>query len=53
MPQAVTHVLIALIIGSFVRDFYIKKKDKKKFPLHYILILGVAGLLPDIDVAVY
>ncbi len=53
MPQAVTHVLIALIIGSFIRDYYIKNKDRKKFPLHYILILGIAGLLPDIDVAVY
>lgn len=49
MPQAATHILIALIVGSLIRDFY----TKKKFPLHYILILGIAGLLPDIDVAVY
>lgn len=53
MPQAATHIIIALIIGSFIRDYYIKKKDKKKFPLHYVLILGIAALLPDIDVAVY
>ncbi len=53
MPQAATHLIIALIIGSLIRDFYIKKKDKKKFPLHYVLILGIAALLPDLDVAVY
>lgn len=51
MPQAVTHVLIALIIGSFIRDYFIR--DKKKFPLHYVLILGLAALLPDLDIAVF
>jgi len=51
MPQAVTHVLIALIIGSFIRDYFVK--DKKKFPLHYVLILGLAGILPDLDIAVF
>ena len=51
MPHAVTHVLIAIIIGSLIRDYIVK--DKKKFPLHYVLILGIAGLVPDIDVAVY
>jgi len=51
MPQAVTHVLIALIIVELIRDYFIK--DKKKFPLHYVLIAGIAGLLPDIDIALY
>lgn len=51
MPQAVTHILIALIIAELIRDYLVK--DKKKFPLHYVLIAGVAGLLPDIDVALY
>ena len=51
MPQAVTHVLIALIIAELIRDYFVK--DKKKFPLHYVLIAGVAGLLPDIDIIVY
>lgn len=51
MPQAVTHVIIALVIGSLIRDYVVK--DKKKFPLHYVLIFGVAGLLPDIDIALY
>jgi len=53
MPQAVTHVLIALIIASLIRDFYISKKDKRKFPLHYVLIAGVAGLLPDLDIIAF
>jgi membrane-bound metal-dependent hydrolase YbcI (DUF457 family) len=53
MPQAVTHVLIALIIVSLIRDFYISKKDKQRFPLHYVLIAGIAGLLPDIDIIAY
>ena len=51
MPQAVTHLIIALIIGSLIRDLLIK--DKKKFPLHYVLITGIGGLLPDLDIAVY
>lgn len=51
MPQAATHILIALVIGSLIRDYVVK--DKKKFPLHYVLILGLASLLPDFDVALY
>jgi len=43
--------LIALIIGSLIRDFVIR--DKRKFPLHYVLIIGLAGLLPDLDIAVF
>lgn len=51
MPHAVTHVLIAIIIADIIRDYLVK--DNKKFPLHYILIAGIAGLLPDIDVIAY
>ena len=51
MPQATTHILIALVIGSLIRDYVLK--NKKKFPLHYVLILGLASLLPDFDVALY
>lgn len=50
MPQAVTHVLIALIVASLI---YGKVKDKKSFPLKYVLIGGIAGILPDIDVIAY
>lgn len=52
MPEVVTHVLIALILASIVRDFLVRKYGKK-IPLHYVLIVGVAAMLPDIDVAVY
>lgn len=48
MPYAVTHVIFALVIADVIRDYVVK--DKKKFPLHYVLIAGVAGLLPDIDI---
>ncbi len=51
MPQAVTHILIAIIIADVIRDYLVK--DNKKFPLHYVLIAGIAGLLPDIDVIAY
>lgn len=51
MPHAVTHVLVALVVADIIRDYIVK--DKKRFPLHYVLIAGVAGLLPDIDVVVY
>lgn len=48
MPFAVTHVLIAIIIAELIRDYLVK--DRKKFPLHYVLLAGIAGMLPDIDV---
>lgn len=53
MPQAVAHILLPLILASIIRDFYIKKKDRKNFPLHYVLIVGLAGILPDIDVVAF
>lgn len=48
MPYAVTHVLVAIIIAELIRDYLVK--DKKKFPLHYVLFAGIAGMLPDLDV---
>ncbi len=53
MPNAVTHVLIAIILVDIFRDYILNKKQKMKFPLHYLIIVGIAGLLPDIDVAVF
>ncbi|MBT4174463.1 hypothetical protein HOC80_03175 [archaeon] len=47
MPNAVTHVLIAIILIDFFRDYVLKKKF---FPLYLVLIGGIAGILPDIDV---
>lgn len=51
MPQAVTHILIPLILLNIFRDFFVK--NKKTFPLHYVLIGGIAGVLPDFDIALY
>lgn len=53
MPQAAAHILVPLIIMSLIRDFWIKRKGKKSFPLHYVLIAGIAGILPDLDVLAY
>lgn len=51
MPQAVTHILIVLIILELYRDYFVK--NKRTFPLHYVLIGGIAGILPDLDIAIY
>ena len=51
MPQAVTHFLIPLILLGLFQDFFVK--NKKTFPIHYVFIGGLAGLLPDLDIAVY
>lgn len=51
MPQAVVHVLFTIIVLDLFRDHFLK--DKRKLPLHYVFIGGVAGLLPDIDVTLF
>jgi membrane-bound metal-dependent hydrolase YbcI (DUF457 family) len=51
MPQAVTHILIPIILLSLFRNFFVK--NKKSFPIYYVLIGGITGLIPDIDIAVY
>ena len=51
MPQAVTHFLIPVILLGLFRAIFIK--NKKSFPVHYIFIGGLAGLLPDLDLALY
>ena len=48
MPLAVTHVLLTIICVDLYRDYF--TKHKKYFTLHTVLIAGVAGLLPDLDV---
>jgi membrane-bound metal-dependent hydrolase YbcI (DUF457 family) len=53
MPHAITHFLIPAILIALFRDFYLRKKDRRNFPLHYVLIGGLAGLLPDLDIAIY
>lgn len=53
MPQAVTHILIPIILLSLFRDIFFQGKQREKFPLHYVLIGGLAGILPDLDIAIY
>ncbi len=48
MPFAVTHVLTSIICVDLYRDYF--TKHKKYFTLFTILVAGIAGLLPDIDV---
>jgi membrane-bound metal-dependent hydrolase YbcI (DUF457 family) len=50
MPLAVTHVLLTIILVDLYRDYV--TKNKKYFTLHTVLIAGIAGLLPDIDVPI-
>lgn len=52
MPLAVTHILVPILIVAIFRDFYLRKKDKKDCPLHYVLIAGLGGILPDIDILI-
>ena len=56
MPQAVTHILFPLILTSIFRDLFVsrnKSENKKKFSSHYVLVAGIGGLLPDLDVAAF
>lgn len=46
MPQAVTHIIIPLVLADVYRDYI----ANKKFNVRYVLIAGLAGLLPDIDI---
>lgn len=48
MAQAVTHIIVPILLVSIFRDFF--TKSKKKFSLHYALIAGLGGVLPDIDI---
>ncbi len=48
MPLAVTHVLIAIILIDIYRDYF--ADHKKYFSMFTLLIAGIAGLLPDIDI---
>ena len=45
MAQAVTHVLIPIVLVSIYRTYF----SKPKFSKWYVLLAGIAGLLPDLD----
>lgn len=50
MPLAVTHVILTILAVDIYRDYF--AKHKRYLSLHTILIAGVAGLLPDIDIPI-
>lgn len=49
MPNAVAHVLVAMFVAEIIRQFVVKKK----FSSVYVLVAGIAGLFPDIDIMIY
>lgn len=46
MPYAVAHVILTIVIADIYRDYF----ARKKFPMVYVLLAGIAGLLPDADI---
>ena len=48
MPYAVAHVILTIVIADIYRDYI----SKKKFPMVYVFIAGIAGLLPDLDLPI-
>ena len=46
MPFAAAHVILTIVIADIYRDYI----SKKRFPMIYVFIAGIAGLLPDLDV---
>ena len=46
MPLAVTHIILTIIALSIYRDYLAKKKFHRSF----VIIGGIAGLFPDLDV---
>ncbi|MEK6824172.1 MAG: metal-dependent hydrolase [Nanoarchaeota archaeon] len=49
MPTAVFHILVPLFLVGIFRHFYLKKRKTKYFPKDYILLAGIAGIIPDLD----
>lgn len=49
MPHAVAHVLIAMIIAETIR----RRLKERKIPGYIVLVTGIAGLLPDMDMILY
>ena len=46
MPYAAAHVILTIVIADIYRDYF----AKKKFPMIYVLVAGIAGLMPDLDI---
>jgi len=50
MPYAAAHMLLPMMLLDFLRHKVLK--NKRNLPNRYILIVGLAGLLPDIDIPI-
>ena len=50
MPLAVTHILIPIILIDLFRDHILKKKGV--ITNKHVLLAGLAGLFPDIDLPI-
>ena len=46
MPYAVAHTILTIVMADIYRDYI----TKKKFPMIYVFIAGIAGLIPDLDI---
>lgn len=51
MTQAVFHIIFALLIAEFIREYCVK--NKYQFSIMYVFICGLAAILPDIDVVAH
>jgi len=51
MSYAVTHLFVPMFLLELYRDLIVKSKEK--FPFHYVLLGGIAGVLPDFDIAIF
>ncbi len=47
MPYAVTHIIITIVILDLFRHYVF---GKEKFPRYLVVLGGLAGLAPDIDI---
>ena len=47
MAYAVTHILLTIVVLDFFRHYIF---GKHRFPRYLLVIGGIAGLLPDIDI---
>jgi len=50
MPLAVTHILVPIILMDLFRDFILKKKGV--ITNKHVLLAGLSGLFPDIDIPI-
>jgi len=50
MPYAVTHILVPIILVDLFRDYILRKKGI--ITNKHVLLAGLAGLFPDIDIPI-